>query len=968
MNKLPLFLLLFIFLSTSVSAQVDLIAPADDANSNNSTQSFEYYVGVENPVKCTLDIEDQTLPDTTVSQGMNTFKVQSLTQGSYDWQIRCENSTVQEQSNTRTLHLDFEAPTVELEEPQTASTLNLRVKATDDVSQSMSCIIQNNETTLDTITAQNATWYEEEYTVAPGDYELTANCSDEAGNEAEQKTNYTIEQQQFLTLTTNKQQYSLGEPIELTIDAPQGSEVTVDVCPNEEGFVECLSPLLEESFPQTVELPYNRSGEFIVEGMLQGPENILNSTNYTVDNTIGISLTFENKPFSGKKATLVAEVFNAFGDIEYVWELSNSSTITTTSNTIDVQVQNPGVYTETVTITDDAGNTKTESITYESERANNITLFVRDEANSSIAQATVQYEDQEDITNNQGRLILELEQGTTRVYAGKEGYSSEFKDFFVDENTTTIELQLKRQGSFNLTLDSPENDDAFTPEDQIAVKFTVDKVTNATCALYMGQEDFLEQKGTVQITEDGQHGFAVSELESGTYQFSISCEQAGREQNTETRTFTVTSNSGSATQTSVPDEDIIFFEDALESLKSLESDEQEFMKSMGFENELRQAKKRVGQLARDSYDMRYRNDLSEAEKEAERKRINEQIENYKKETVISAEVIDSRTIVEYITREEIRALLEEHSEAIDIPLAAADIINDAQQRYTMKTKVYRAEIKEADGESKEVSVVMKTLSYGKDKEQEGARSEYLIEVIPKKMARSADDLVILTQDYELLVDDPVLSFPAGPSIIYYVEKDVSLSDLEEARTVLIPEIKINDNGITGFSVFGSNTLSKAADSLGVSLAVLVAIIIASYLTYYFGLIGQLKYVLYQSGPKKQTHYMRVLLNDIHDQIQASNYDKAAMLYKEVRLSYDQLPVPAQNELIDEIQRICSEIDISYLKGLVMKMDKALKENRLEDAINYYERIEGTFHRLPDEEQQSVKTMVIGLGKRLGVAQ
>jgi hypothetical protein len=401
-------------------------------------------------------------------------------------------------------------------------------------------------------------------------------------------------------------------------------------------------------------------------------------------------------------------------------------------------------------------------------------------------------------------------------------------------------------------------------------------------------------------------------------------------------------------------------------MRAMEADEQELITALELEAQLNKARKKAGQLSRDIFDLQYRIDLSEGEKTAEQELLRKELAQLLQTTPISIELLDKRTIVTYITEEEISDLVAEHGELLDVPPGAEKILEEAQQRYTMKTKLYRARLKFGDGQQTIVGVVEKTFAYGKEKEQHGTPGEVLIEIIPKTVAPSAQELTILTDDVQVLLDDSILQFPAGDNIVYYVTGDISLSALEDVRTILVPDINVVDNGITGYSIFGMDALSGFADRTGISLSVLIALLVAAYLSYYFGLVSRVKYFFYQGGPKTKLHYVRVLLNDVHDTLAANNYDKALMMYKEIKLTYDQLSTPAKNELFEEITMVCAELDKSFMKRLIVEMDTALKHDQLEQAIEHFARIEATYERLPQEEQRQVHDIVLGLGKRLGL--
>lgn len=970
------FLFLLILLSTPVLAQIDLVGPANNHATKLTNVSFEYYVGLDNPTQCNLVIGSQTFPDSTIQEGMNDFVVQGIAEGTYSWHIACQNNTVSQQSSTRQITIDTTAPILQLAKPSTASSqLHVRLHAQD--ATPVTCQLNKNNVLFDTQTFNG--WFEKTYAAAPGNYTLSVMCNDEAGNLANKTKNFMIIGEDYLTLRMNKQSYGLGEQIIMTIDAPQDANVTIDICPNQNGFVECISPLVIPGYPQNITLPLNnQSGSYLVEGIATTPRGVkINQTTYSIENTIGLTLSLSKSPRIAEKAILYAQGTGGIGDMLYTWELSNGTTLITSDDEMPIRPQLPGNYTETVTVRDQADNAKTASISYVVEESLLIDIKVIDAVTrKSLKDANVQLPDGEaHLTNAEGITELWLELGTNKVYAAKEGYRYTYKTFMINENTTLLTLEITPEDTvFSVKIDNPANNATFTTT-QFAVEFTTSGATNATCALYLAESNasFLEQQSTQRVTSDAKYSFTLSNLPLGSYNYMVECTQGSIIASTATRLATIAAQEASVSQ--VVNEDLDaehqLFSGALEAIKTLGEDEQNLLALLGIDSQLRSAKRSAGQLGKDIFDIKYRQDLSEEEKSAEQERMRKDLANLVKDTPISLEVLDSKTIVDYISEEELDTLFLEHGEALEKEFGkgiidAKKLILEAQQSYTMKTKVYRARVTYADGREATLSVVSKTLSYGSSDENHGAENERLIEVIPKSVASSAKDITVITKGSHVLIDDPVIAFPTGPSIVYYVEKDLSLSDLTLTRTILMPRIDVKQNGITGYSLFGIIELDSIAKKMGLPLGLLLAIVISAYLAYYFGLIDQAKYLLYEKGPKTQVHYMRVLLNDVHDNLAANNYDKALIIYKEAKLSYEQLSIPAQNEIYAELCSACTQLDNYYLKQLIYNLDAALKQDKLSEAIEWYAKIEGTYERLPENDQNKVAEIVMGLARRLGL--
>lgn len=976
-------LTLLIFILVQPALAIDIVAPDNEIHSNGTEVTFEYYNTIENPTSCTLDIPPQSLPDITVQQGLNSFIVQNIDEGTYNWKISCENSTTTDESEPRQLIIDKQPPTIQLTEPSGAATeLTVRALVTDGNSDELTCTYTQNGTVFDTRTLTEGEYEETTYQQTPGTWQLDIECGDKAGNKGNTTTTYEIEPNEFLTLETNKETYGLGETILLTIDAPVDATVNVDICPDEPGFVECVSPLIVPGFPQTVQLPVNnQSGDYLVEGIMNGFSGVLiNSTRYTIENTIGLNLETNREPRLQESFELVAEVFGAIGAVTYTWEPHNGSSYETTTERFTVVPRTPGQKTDTLTIEDAAGNKKVTSVTYTVEESVLVTINVRD-ANGPIAGADVQETDGDGLlqTDPNGRVQLRLDLGTNKLYAAKDGYETLITDVLIDEETNAVTLTLEEATApFTVRIDEPSPDQQFAINTTIPVKFTTRGMTDGSCEFFMAQDtqSFLEAKGNLNITSDGQTGFGLSELSAGRYAYSVECRQGTTQITTPKQYFTVasTQTTPAATTPTTPRSQYVadpnseqdLFENALANIRSLGAKEQEIIRLLEIDKQVNKARKQSGQLNRDIFDMQYRTELTEEEKQAERQRLRTQLDQFLDETPVDVTVLDQQTKVAYITEEEIETFIEEYGSELNVPSGAAEFLADAQQAYTMKTTLYRARFTYADGDEEVIAAVNKEFTYGKEGAETGGSEVFFLEFIPSTVVSSAEDIIVINDEFQVLLEETVLQFPAGQQITYYIQDNLALSELGDVRTLLVPNIEMNENAITGFSILGESQLRGVAKNVGMSFTTLIAILIAAYLAYYFSLIDKVKYLFYQGGPKTKLHYMRVLLNDVHDNLAANNYDKALLIYKEIKLTYDKLELPAKNELFEEITMVCAELDKSFMKQLVLEMDKALKNDQLENAINYYARIEATYERLPPAEQQQVRDLVAGLAKRLGV--
>lgn len=977
--KITMILLLAILSSNLIAAHIESVSPDDNIMTNQENISFDYYLSMDSPNECVLNINTQQLSKTNINDGFNSFIVTNLPEDEYDWQITCVNNTISESTSMRSLTVDRTSPVITILEPsEPDAALYLSFKVVDDKSSGSNCSIsieQNNTLIQERdVMVQNNNTIQETFSLLPGDYLTKISCFDSAGNEGFASRDASIEQEDYFHISTNKEVYALGESATLTFDTLADAAVQIDICPNQQGFVQCISPIINQGvYPQTITLPFtNKTGTYLVEAYAQSPRGmIVNNTNYSIQNTMTLNLRTSEPPKLKSNFNLIADVAGAIGDLSYEWRLT-SGTVTTTSNTYAISYTNPGNYTETVVVRDSAGNMLTKDINIIIKPLYLVTLYVRDEqSNAALDQTKVMVvgDDDQYYTNSQGIVKLTLDHGTTKIYAEKTGYDYKYKDIFINENITTANITLMPEAQ-NLNIDVIE-----TITNPFEVKFKLTGAIGATCTLLTNQTGKLAASSSVTVNDDSEYSLKAN-LVQGNYQYLLSCQQ--NELITSTEIFTVTIGDSEidaiiesevASENNVKDQPIQrfdqykdYFEDVLDYFLSLNAEEQEVINILNIKNNVRQAKKRAGQLGRDLYDLQKNKDLEPDIKEQRFDDMVQEIDDLVVNNVKSLRIRDSKVISNYVTEDDLDTYVELYPDFEKLK-QALPLILEAQQNYILSTKLYHVILTYGDDHEEEITLVHKTLSYGVEKSSEGGINEKLFEVLPTDLK---DDFVIVTEGAERIGTN-LIELPAFGSLVYYYENEIAFSELKDSKTVLIPDLtNVEMNAITGFSILGAGALGGIANKLGISLGLLIAIIIIAYLIYYFNLIDHIKFLIFESGKQEKVHYIRVLINDARDNLSTGNYDKALLIYKEISLSYDQLNIPEKNAVQEEVVSLCADIDKYFMNSLIIDMDRALKENRLEDAINYFEKVEGTYERLPKEEQDKVLYVVQSLAKRLGV--
>jgi hypothetical protein len=100
-------------------------------------------------------------------------------------------------------------------------------------------------------------------------------------------------------------------------------------------------------------------------------------------------------------------------------------------------------------------------------------------------------------------------------------------------------------------------------------------------------------------------------------------------------------------------------------------------------------------------------------------------------------------------------------------------------------------------------------------------------------------------------------------------------------------------------------------------------------------------------------------------IEGGNLDQAIMRYKEAKLSYENLSIYAQNEVYPNMIDFKRMLDNHYFTLLTDRIKNSIIDGHLEEAIDDFARLEGTFEELSTEDQGELISLITELGKRLG---
>jgi len=193
-------------------------------------------------------------------------------------------------------------------------------------------------------------------------------------------------------------------------------------------------------------------------------------------------------------------------------------------------------------------------------------------------------------------------------------------------------------------------------------------------------------------------------------------------------------------------------------------------------------------------------------------------------------ILETDTRTEEISEENIRsAILElEPISEIEIEKSVKETFKIIEEsKLSIKSNFYIAEIVFLDGTKKEISVIERSIAAELEKKENTS----FVEIVPKEIAGSASEIDIKSLDYNIVKEDPVISFSSDTKkILYSFNKKLSLSSLKEIKISLACINKQEESSkITGYFLLANN-LGKR-EYIGILIGIVLFIALLIYFLY-----------------------------------------------------------------------------------------------------------------------------------------
>ncbi len=969
-HRMTWILVSLVLLAQPTSAFIDLINPEDGAHLSNDQVSFDYYPELNNSInECSLEANgDVIIIDEEVQNSeINSFKTNNTPAGKYNWSVLCSNENESEQSDTQSFVMDKQAPEVNLNEPENDTTLesgNFSFSATDDHSNNMTCQIEIDGETRKNITAYHNTLAREEITgLADG---WSVSCTDRAGNNGtSEKRVFQNQVEREYKIELNKQEFSPGERPKLEINAPTGTNLTLEVCPEGDGFVECFSAitLKEKEYPVEEVLPKaNKSGKYIVDAYFAFRDDRVNrKVNYTVLNTLEVSIEGNTDLKTGEQTTLEGKARGGTGALTYKWNTHNGNT--KNGKKLKLNFSSQGEYEETLTVEDQAGNSAQTSTKVTVQKAYEITVKVRDKNDNALEAALVEIGQEEAETGSEGTASLKVRKGDQDMSVFMKGYELHESQVNVNKKKTlTIRLEKKKKTNKTFSIKRVGPDDGQKGKaGKVTFQFKASGVQGAACRLLTRQNGSFRKRVERNISKDTKYNFRTK-LGPGSYDWKVTCEQGGKEVSTEIATLKLTSEKQKQVQTteSSPSEFdkkkyVQKLENVLNNYASMSTREKRIAEKLGYQEDVKDALTHVKRAQRDIHDLQFRTDLSDKEKDQKRKQIRENAIRDFRNAVQNVNIKDSKSFVAYPKKEALGYVLNQTFNNLQQAEQTKEAVMKLQGKMVVSAKTVTLDLEKVSGEKQTVTAVIKEI---KTKNITG--ESYLVEHIPKELAENLSQITFL-EDYEVIANDPVVRFPMQDEIVYYIHGKRELEDTKQINTWMLQEhLQLELDEITG----SATMMSNVEFNLKTFLITLVVFLLMIYGFSVTGLWSDVLSAVSTSGSEEELRNIRELVNDALTRIDEGDFHEASLIYREVRLTFKELPAQVQKQVYDEVIDLINKIDIAYSRQVSEKIEESLEKDDHKTAQELYKKLKGTYEKLDKEYQKEIYGKVKEIARKI----
>ena len=303
-----------------------------------------------------------------------------------------------------------------------------------------------------------------------------------------------------------------------------------------------------------------------------------------------------------------------------------------------------------------------------------------------------------------------------------------------------------------------------------------------------------------------------------------------------------------------------------------------------------------------------------------------------------------------------------------------------------------------NGDKKEKSIVKKKLTY---ENPEALNDVLVIETIPKSIAERYDEIEFITQNYNVLEEDPIIKFGFlkfdfnGETIEYHLSKRISADDVKNSKSVVLisPNQMVEINKVTGNSIFGSFDLSTS-QSVFIWGGMLSIIMLSGY---YFLYVKNYRYAIKGAARSfKRSSYDGEGTDEHHDlpglpeignrnsliesnSLKVNDMDSTRLL-NEIYLHIKDSKGAVSDKLLPLFVKLNNKLEtqgfknasignsynnnVVFLNALIDKAHEHIDGSAHSEAVKLYPKIDYIYKNLPKEAKAEIYQRCAHLHRRI----
>ncbi len=900
----------------NAQTQVSLLSPINNQlllNHNLTNMGYSIIRSPGTPLLCAIFVNSQLVLTTNPAIGASqaTF---SINEGTNSWYASCTDNQTTATSSPGTFILDTNAPVITLPQSQIYSNdgnAQLSFSATDTIDTSLNCNLYINNQLVQSIVAQSNALVTQSFTnLSSGNYGWNVSCADDTanvGNSALGQLIVSTSSAPFLSITSNKNTYHVGEQGYFLINAPSNATLNL--------FITTPGGLILRQFVNQVWPSYdlinflNFTGNYVADIIyFQGQLTAHANVTFQVVSTLSVNLDLNESNFGvDDQVTMRADASGATGLLTYLWDYGDGATESGSGflSARSHRYTTPGEKVITIHVQDATGSVSSDQQTIHIRRRYPLTVNVYDSiAQIPLSDATVEIEGGVGLTNSEGKAVINAFEGLHDLEVNKNEYNT-FSERIAVNEAKTITVFLTR-GVFNHT------------------NHTQVRPLNLTPA--PNPETPQSQEAPTSAEVNGSHLPALDDFDAMYKKI----------------------------------------QERLDQVKDLDDKQKEVAKLIDYETVLKRQLEILNRIRRDEAAL----SQFKGNKEERKEEIIKNYEGIKQTTIVDFTIKESNRKVRITSSNKITEIIDEvyakELKTIKNKAPLVKEISKLQGQVEGETGIWILQITTLNGESSTVGVLLRVLRPGAklDIPIQG------IQWYERVGADMIDSVNVVEGAATKEKKDLVFPLGTTGEIVYMIQGTNEISSLEAIVGIALPqwEALANVQGlgdITGHSVWSG---IMHFDGLKVILQIVIIIVLLGvYLMYQFdlwekwkaqahsfkGLLAMLPFAT--PGEMQQAKQKIAECFELIEK--KKDLQKASEVYKDVMQRYNKLASKNKSRIYTKTQELYYELSVRQGLEWAEQAKIYIKYGKMEAAHEHYEKIRQIYPGLPKQYRATIKSVV-----------